>query len=745
MLKYLKSKSGLRSIALTVLLALLTFVMVFIALSSLKEEAIKTHRNIAMMHARTFEEHLSSALEQIGHTLDYTRMLETMTHDSFSSSLNELVQKASYLRSLSLLDENGTIVASSFNPNKGIKIAIEDFLPTPFYNASILRLSHSWVGRDFYEALSSLPKNTLGVSFIPVLKRIELHEKSYHALASINTDYFINRFLITFPYEQGYVNIWRTDGRLLFSTHPNTPQHIESYRLNQKTDEDFFDVLTHSNQAPIHAIRLARFYPFIVEVRMDESNALGYWSNERGQIIWLSLFLTLLSGSLGLLLLIRSFRENARQKEQLAYEKQFRIAMEATQTGLWQWNIQTGEITWDPQCFYLLGYENEAFIPSLERIHTLTHPEDMAVFPLIKEKIAQDGTFMIERRMKHTQHEWVWIHVRGKVIEYTPEGLPLILIGVYINIDAQKKAEQMHLSAVAFETQEAILITDASETILKVNEAFTRITGYAEEEIIGKRPNILKSERHDKAFYEAMWKDLLEKGFWQGELWNKRKNGELYAEFLTITAIRDSSGNITHYLANFNDVTTHAIAQKEREELAFHDPLTQLGNRRLLEERFTSILHVSTQKREFGALLFLDLDFFKQLNDTYGHDSGDMLLIQVAKRLQENTRHNDLLIRLGGDEFVIVIQDLGKNATYTYFQTHALSQKILSRVCEPYPLAHGHYTIGASIGVTFFGDDSHKSMQEILKEADDAMYHAKQNGRNQISFFNPSLAQTVVD
>ncbi len=237
--------------------------------------------------------------------------------------------------------------------------------------------------------------------------------------------------------------------------------------------------------------------------------------------------------------------------------------------------------------------------------------------------------------MRTALKEWVWIQVRGKVIEFSHEHEPLFLTGVYINIDAQKKAEQLHLSAVAFETQEAILITDAKEKIVKVNEAFTRITGYSDHEIIGQTPRVLKSGYHDKAFYEAMWKALHEKGFWQGELWNKRKNGEIYAEFITITTIHDAHNKTTHFIANFNDITTHKAAQQQIQELAYYDPLTHLANRRLFDETLHDTLCECSDEKHFSALLFIDLDRFKELNDTYGHDAGDMLLIQVASRLKE--------------------------------------------------------------------------------------------------------------
>jgi len=353
----------------------------------------------------------------------------------------------------------------------------------------------------------------------------------------------------------------------------------------------------------------------------------------------------------------------------------------------------------------------------------------------VKEQILAHLTFLIERRMKSASGEWVWIQVRGKAIEFSEYHEPLLLTGVYINIDVQKKAEQLHLSAVAFDTQEAILITDVKEKVLKVNEAFTRITGYSEHEIIGKTPRILKSGYHDEAYYKFMWHALLEEGFWQGELWNKRKGGEVYAEFITITAIRDAKGKITHFIANFNDITLHKAEQQKIQELAYNDSLTHLANRRLLEESLQNALKHCLYDKHFGALLFIDLDYFKELNDTFGHDAGDMLLIQVASRLKEAIRESDLVARLGGDEFIILLKNLGKQKGIAQHLTQNIAQKILSRLCEPYALTHGDYQIGASIGCTIFGNDPLKDGLLILKEADLAMYKAKDQGRNQICFY----------
>jgi len=712
---------------------------------SLRKEAIQTQKHIANLHAYTFDEHFAQILQQVDHTIDRIAYLSnnTVTESIVTPVLVELLLNAHYLRSLSLLDEHGLIVASSYAPNVNKRIVLDNFLPIPFGENAVLRLGIPWEGRDFDEGHPSthdLPVPSSALSFIPLLKKTFFAQKTYFVVANLNTDYFANRYSTMLPSETGTLSLWRMDGTLLFSNNTALRAGMSHYTKEHPRDlneTDFFSHLQVNNHSLMSTFHLNRLMPFIIEVAMNESNALGAWDKERQKVLGITTLLIGLLGGLGLTLLIKTLNEFERQKQQLAYEKQFRTAMEATGTGLWTRNYQTGELTWDSQCYLLLGYTPDAFIPSIETIDALTDVKDAQhIASSIEEQILQKGYFMAERHMKKASGEWVWIDVRGKVIEYTDGGDPLLLTGVYINIDAQKKAEQLHLLAVAFETQEAILITDADEVVIKVNEAFTRITGYEEEEILGKTPRILCSGKHDKAFYETMWESLVSKGFWQGELWDKRKNGEIYAEHLTITTIKDAKGKTTHFLANFNDITSQKKAEQHVQELAFQDPLTHLCNRTVLDNTLQSIVEKQTHLALFGAIIFIDFDHFKELNDTYGHDAGDMLLIQAANRLRDATRQKDTVVRLGGDEFIVVLEELGDNKAYALFQARTVAQKILSRLGEPYALAHGNYRLGASIGVSLFGDDASKEAHSLLKEADCAMYKAKEAGRNRVHFFN---------
>lgn len=215
--------------------------------------------------------------------------------------------------------------------------------------------------------------------------------------------------------------------------------------------------------------------------------------------------------------------------------------------------------------------------------------------------------------------------------------------------------QELKLLALTFETQEAVLITDAHARILRVNEAFQNITGYSINEVRGQSPHILSSGQHDARFYSAMWAELQAQGKWSGEIWNRRRNGEIYPEWLTITAVKDKAGEICNYVGTFTDIGVRKEAEEEIRQLALYDPLTHLPNRRLLQDRLVLAFNASSRNNSYGAVVFIDLDNFKNINDTKGHDTGDLLLIEVAARLQHCVRESDTVARIGGDEFVLLL------------------------------------------------------------------------------------------
>jgi len=306
------------------------------------------------------------------------------------------------------------------------------------------------------------------------------------------------------------------------------------------------------------------------------------------------------------------------------------------------------------------------------------------------------------------------------------------------------------IMAIAFETQEGRIVTDASKVILKVNQAFTRITGYSAQDVVGAKPHLLGSGLHDATFFANMKERLDQTGVWQGEIWNRRKNGEVYPEWLAITSVKSADGQLTNYLGTLTDITERKSVENELRNLAFYDPLTRLPNRRLMLDRLQQAMTVSTRTGKAGAVMLLDLDNFKALNDSLGHDIGDQLLTEVARRIESSIRQGDTVARMGGDEFVVMLEGLDTGGLAAA-QAESVATKIHAALNRTHMLT-GHRSLGkeqtkqkaieyrctSSIGIAIFLGDQ-DSVSALLKKADLAMYQSKSTGRNSISFFDRGI------
>jgi len=303
----------------------------------------------------------------------------------------------------------------------------------------------------------------------------------------------------------------------------------------------------------------------------------------------------------------------------------------------------------------------------------------------------------------------------------------------FTDITERKKTEtRLKLAASVFShAHEGIMITDAAANIVDVNDTFSRITGFSRSEVLGKNPRILHSDRHDEAFYKAMWTDLTTRGCWQGEIWNRRKNGSLYAEHLSITAVNDVDEATLHFVALFSDITDLKEHQRQLERLAHYDALTGIPNRVLLADRLHQAIAQSRRHQRSLALVYLDIDGFKEVNDAHGHEMGDQLLIALAQRLRDTLREGDTLARLGGDEFVAVLTDLE-----TRNECDAVLSRLLQAAASPVKIRQHTLQLSASLGVTLFPHDNCDA-DTLLRHADQAMYQAKQAGKNRYQMFDP--------
>lgn len=425
-------------------------------------------------------------------------------------------------------------------------------------------------------------------------------------------------------------------------------------------------------------------------------------------------------------------------------EEKFRKITESAQDAIIMMDSNQCISTWNPAAERLFGYSAAEAVG--QKLHPLIAPQE-AYLPFQQgfQHFLETGTGPIIGKVT----EVLALRKGGEAFptEVSLSSLKIEgswhAIGIFRDISERKQVENMlRIAAIAFESQEGMVITDAKGIILQVNHAFTEITGYSADEVISKNPRILKSGRQDAAFYADMWEKILSTGAWQGEIWNRRKGGEVYPEYLTITAVKNAEGVTFNYVATLSDITLKKEAEDEIRHLAFYDPLTHLPNRRLLRDRLQQTLAAIARSGLTGGLLFIDLDNFKTLNDTLGHDIGDLLLQQVAERLEACMREGDTVARLGGDEFVVMLENLSKDLFVAAELTETVGNKILEALNQPYQLAIHKYKNTPSIGATLFNDNRY-SADELMKQADIAMYQSKQAGRNTLRFFDPHMQDVI--
>lgn len=446
------------------------------------------------------------------------------------------------------------------------------------------------------------------------------------------------------------------------------------------------------------------------------------------------LFVALTSSLLYLVLHRYALQYRRARLELASNEERLRLALDATRDGLWDWDVSRRKVFFSESYARLLGLTPQTLGDTREDWAARLHPDDMerALHTLNTEFNEQhyDNIY----RLRHADGSYRWIHSRGRLLR-DENGQPQRFIGIASDITQQRAIDDsMRQAAAVFDaTQEGVLVTDAEQRIVHVNPAFSRITGYSSEEILGQHPGLLKSGRHDTAFYQSLWHALQNRGAWSGEVWNRRKSGEIYPQWQCIRVIHDAQGRVSHYVAVFSDITALKRSQRELDYLAHHDPLSNLPNRLLFTERVAHALERGKIEELRGAVLLIDLDHFKHINESLGHNVGDLLLKGVGERLQDDLPAGCTLARLGGDEFGLLSENCTEAA-----QAAELAQRLLRSLDAPFRLDGHELYIGASIGISLFPDDG-DSVEQILRNADSALFKAKSSGREGYAFYIQEL------
>ncbi len=386
------------------------------------------------------------------------------------------------------------------------------------------------------------------------------------------------------------------------------------------------------------------------------------------------------------------------------------------------------------------GHAAESLRDGRRWFSTLIHPDDLAQVRAEVAAALDEGRqeFVLEYRIRTGIGSHIWVEDYTSVRRDAAGDL-LFLEGLLLDISARRSSEEKlrHAAAVFTSAREGVVITDTSPQIIAVNRAFTDITGYEEHEVLGRNPNMVSSGRQSKAFYEEMWAALLSEGHWQGEVWNRRKSGEVFPQWHSISAVRDDKGRVTNFVAVFSDISQLKESEAQLERLAHYDPLTGLPNRILVQSHLNGAIERARRQGLQVAVLFIDLDGFKRVNDSLGHSVGDELLLQIAKRLRVRIRAEDMLARLGGDEFLLVLEGI-QHAD----DAAQVAQDLIDLLQQPFQFDSHELFVGASIGISLFPNDG-QEVAELIRCADVAMYLSKESGRNTYNFHTEELTRAA--
>jgi len=413
-------------------------------------------------------------------------------------------------------------------------------------------------------------------------------------------------------------------------------------------------------------------------------------------------------------------------------EERWKFIFESGTDNIWDWDIQSDTVASSNEDISVLDIINSGLKEDKKELNI--HPDDIKQAKADFQDHLNGKTefYNNKHRVLKKDGSWSWILSRGKVISRSKNGKPLRIIGTHTDITERELASLIYKNS-----SQAMFVSDSNNNIININPAFSTVTGYTESDILGKNPKVISSGEHDVKFYKDMWNEITNNGYWDGEVINKRKSGEIYIQELKINSVVNDNGVIDHYVALFSDITEKKKSEETIIKQANFDSLTQLENSRMFKIRLEQEIQRSIRSNLPFAVLFIDLDHFKDVNDTLGHESGDILLIEASHRIKKEVRESDIVARFGGDEFTIILPEIKENSCIDL-----IAQNIITSLSEPFILGKDTIYLSASIGITLYPSDS-KNGSVLLSNADQAMYQSKKMGRSRFNYFTASMQESA--
>lgn len=610
--------------------------------------------------------------------------------------------------------------------------------------------------RSYFKALKENPESVLVFSEV-LVSRINNQSSIVAAramrdsqgdflgviIAPLEMRYFERMFAAIKLGPKGVVGIRRVEDHALVISMPRVsgePGHAAGMSLGAMASGQEF-VPLNDGVPRFHVYRRLGNYPFYVYAGIAEEDIRATWLSRVSTVVAISLMLLAVLA----LVLFRLFwarrRESSMAADLILKQVQLETAQRIAQMGSWELDPMTRMVACSREQLRIFEMNPDSGVVAFDDLLALVHPEDRdAVEGNLRKVQAGEMSFQHKYRLLLSGGRIKYLIENGEM-HRTEDGARKVLIGTSQDITGQHQMEsQMQLLASAFQySGEAILITDRENLIVTVNPAFCRLTGYAESEAIGKNPRFLSAGRTSREDYVDMWKMIHERGFWQGEIWDRRKDGGVYPKWMSVSVIRDDDEGILYHVAHFTDVSAERAAEAQLQHLAHHDMLTGLLNRLSLNERLDQALAVARREGGKVAVLFIDLDRFKVINDTLGHHVGDELLIEVAGRLSNSVRDSDVVARLGGDEFVVMLTGIEHSGAAAM-----IAEKLVRNVGESYVVDTYDLYTTPSIGIAIFPTDG-EDAETLMKNADAAMYHAKSAGRNNFQFFDSRMNDAALE